>query len=611
VFLDAEISLDKMRLVYYNCSMTKRIFQRYAALSAALLLPVSLAHSQGLPPPPPPIGPAPNAGPNAAPPQVQFPQENPALNPAAPVPTTAAAPVLITVDAAAKRHDISPLIYGVAFASPAQLLALNAPLNRSGGNAETRYNWRLNATNHAADYFFESIGDKDSTPGAEADGFVADTKAAGAQPMLTIPMLGWVAKLGPNRETLPGFSVAKYGPQQKTDPGHPDFGNGVKPDGKTLIGSTDPNDANLPASPEFQRGWITHLIGKWGKSANGGVGYYLYDNEPSLWNSTHRDAHPKGETMDEIRGDIFAYGAMVKAVDPNAKLMGPEEWGWPGYFSSGADLSYSAAHNYQGHPDKDAHGGMDMIPWLLTQLNQHQKQTGQRLLDYLTVHIYPQGGDSGDDVSPKIQELRNRSTRALWDPNYTDESWIKNKIMLIPRLRTWVNTYYPGTKIGITEYNWGAEKNIGGATAQADILGIFGREGLDLATRWTTPDAATPTFRAMQMYRNYDGKKSGFGSISVSDTTPDPDTLSSFASVRRSDGALTIMVINKSLSGPTPVSLAVSHFAGTTAQVWQLASANAITHLPNAALGGGRLSATLPAQSITLFVVPVGVTRGK
>ena len=587
--------------------MNTRIFQRYAALSAALLLPVSLAHSQGLPPPPPPLGPAPNAGPNAAP------NAAPPFLPAPPdaipnltvqAPDLIPAPTLISVDAAANRHDISPLIYGVAFASKEQLLALNAPLNRSGGNAETRYNWRLNASNHANDYFFESIGDKDPSPGAEADSFVEASKAGDAQPMLTVPMLGWVAKLGPNRQTLPGFSVAKYGPQQKTDPYFADAGNGVKPDGKTNITGTDPNDANTPATPAFQAGWIKHLVGKWGKSASGGVGYYLYDNEPSLWNSTHRDAHPQGETMDELRRDIFSYGAMVKAADPNASLLGPEEWGWPGYFYSGADLEYRGSHHYQGHPDQDAHGGMDMIPWLLTQLNQHQKQTGQRLLDYLTVHIYPQGGDSGDDVSPAVQTLRNRSTRALWDPAYTDESWIKDKIMLIPRLKTWVKTYYPGTKTGITEYNWGAEKNIGGATAQADILGIFGREGLDLATRWTTPDMATPTFKAMQMYRNYDGKKSGFGDISVSDTVPDSDMLSSFAAVRRSDGAMTVMVINKSLAGPTPVSLALAHFAGTTASEWQLTSANTITRLPNAAISEGHVTATLPAQSITLFVVP-------
>ena len=87
-------------------------------------------------------------------------------------------------------------------------------------------------------------------------------------------------------------------------------------------------------------------------------------------------------------------------------------------------------------------------------------------------------------------------------------------------MKKWVAAYYPGTKIGITEYNWGADGSLSGATAQADVWGIFGREGLDLATRWTTPDSASPTFKALQIYRNYDGKKSSFGSISVSDRVP-------------------------------------------------------------------------------------------
>ena len=95
-----------------------------------------------------------------------------------------------------------------------------------------------------------------------------------------------------------------------------------------------------------------------------------------------------------------------------------------------------------------------------------------------------------------MQLRRNRSTRSLWDPNYVDETWINDKVQLIPRLQNWVNTYYPGTPIGITEYNWGAENHINGATTQADIFGIFGREGLDMAARWTTPDATRrPTRR--------------------------------------------------------------------------------------------------------------------
>jgi len=200
--------------------------------------------------------------------------------------------------------------------------------------------------------------------------------------------------------------------------------------------------------------------------------------------------------------------------------------------------------------------------------------------------------------------LRNRSTRSLWDPNYTDQSWINSKVRLIPRLRSWVNNYYPGLQVGITEYNWGAEGYINGATAQADVFGIFGREGLDMATRWTTPSAATPTYKAMKIYRNYDGNKSTFGDISVSDNVPDPDTLSSFAAIRSSDGALTVMIINKSLANSTFANVSLNNFSGGgLAQAWQLTSANAIIRLNDINFGGSNINLTVPAQSITLLVI--------
>lgn len=530
------------------------------------------------------------------------------LTPAfAQTPPAPAKPVkrVVTVDAAAGRHPISPLIYGVAFASTAQLKALNSPLNRSGGNAMTRYNWKQNASNHASDWYFESIAEPSATPGGMVDDFIKANEAAGAQSMVTIPTIGWVGKVGPNRENIPSFSVAKYGPQVKVDSVHPDSGTGVKPDGKTLITGNDPSDAHVPSTPAFQKEWVQHLVTKWGGAAQGGVRYYLMDNEPGLWNSTHRDVHPEGQTMDEELKDVLDYGAAVRAVDPNAQIVAPESWGWNGYLYSGADSQYRGEHNYKGAPDREAHGGMEFVPWLLSQMQAHDKKTGQRLLDICTLHIYPQGGDNGDDISPKIQALRNRSTRALWDPAYKDESWINDTVKLIPRLKDWVKTYYPGTKTGITEYNWGAEKNINGATAQADILGIFGREGLDLATRWTTPATETPTFKAMQMYRNYDGKNSGFGDVSVSDTAPDPDTLASFAAVRRADGALTIMLVDKAASGGGPITLALSHFRpAARAQVWQLTGANTLTRLPDVPARASGLQLSVPAQSVTLLVLP-------
>ncbi len=525
------------------------------------------------------------------------------------------APVTITINAAANRTTISPLIYGVAFASSNQLSDLNVPLNRSGGNSETRYNWQINAHNHAADYYFESLPDSPATPGASTDAFVANSRNGGAKSMVTIPMIGWAPKLGLNGENgdgrLASYSIAKYGPQTGNDSQwFPDAGNGISTTNNTPITWNDPNDANTPVTSTFQQGYVQHLMNRWGSSTNGGVRYYLMDNEHSLWQSTHQDIHPVGPTMQEIRDKIFDYGSMVKANDPNALVCGPEEWGWPGYLYSGYDQQWSGAHhdyNQSDYPDRTANGGMDYMPWLLNQMHQYELTNGVRLLDYFTLHCYPQEGSvSGNAIDSATELLRNQSTRVFWDTNYVDPSWINSIIMLIPRMKNWAASYYPGTKIGITEYNWGAEPSINGATAQADILGIFGRENLDLATRWTTPDASTPTYKAIKIYRNYDGNKSTFGDTSIQTIVPNPDNLSAFSAVRSADGALTLMVINKDIYNANPINAAITNFNATgSAQRWQLTASNSITQLSNISFTNGILKDIVPLQSITLYVLPV------
>jgi hypothetical protein len=519
------------------------------------------------------------------------------------------APVSITVNASLNQHSISPLIYGVAFASSSELLDLNVPLHRSGGNGTTTYNWENNSWNHAADWYFESIAENSSAAGGDGDDFITTSKNGGAQAMLTIPIIGWVAKLGPSRTILASYNTNKYGPQIATDPYLRLAGNGVSLTTGLNITTNDPTDANLPADTNYQAGWVQHLTNHWGTATNGGLLYYIMDNEWSLWQSTHRDIHPVGPTMDEVFTDYCNYATMVKGIDPDALVAGPEEWSWPGYLYSGYDQQWSGAHNDYNpadYPDRKAHGGQDFGPWFLSQVQQSSQAAGMRLLDIFTLHCYPQEGSvSGNAVDSATQLLRNQSTRQFWDTNYVDPSWINSIIMLIPRMKSWVASYYPGTKIGVTEYNWGAENYINGATAQADIYGIFGREGLDLATRWTTPDSSTPTFKAMKMYRNYDGNKSTFGDTSVLTSVPNPDNLSAFSAVRTSDGALTLMVINKDLNNATPVNASVANFSATgSAQRWQLTSANIITHLADVSFTNSILNDTVPSQSITLYIVP-------
>nr|AHL27901.1 cellulase [uncultured bacterium] len=513
----------------------------------------------------------------------------------------------VNVDVNANRKPINPNIYGVAHSTTAQLSDLNVPLNRYGGNNTTRYNWQINADNRGFDWYFESIPEASATPGERGDTFIANAKQAGAEAAITIPMIGWIAKLGPNRSKLASFSIAKYGPQTGNDwQWFPDAGNGISSaTGQPIVGN-DPNDANTPNNSFIQQQWVQSIVNRWGPADNGGLKYYILDNEHSIWHSTHRDVQPTGARMSEVLAKMIDYASKIKAVDPGAKVIGPEEWGWSGYIFSGYDQQYGSRNGWSFLPDRAANGGIDYLPYLLTGL----KNDGRHLLDIFTVHYYPQGGEFSDNTRTSMQLLRNRSTRSLWDPNYVDQTWINDRVQLIPRLKNWVNTYYyPGTPVGITEYNWGAEGHINGATAQADILGIFGREGLDMGARWTTPAASTPTYKAIKMYRNYDGAKSTFGDVSVAASGPNPDNVAVFAAERTSDGALTVMVISKYLSGSTPVTVNVANFApASPAQVYQLTSSNAINRLADLNVSGSSVSLTVPQQSITLLAIPRGAT---
>jgi hypothetical protein len=514
--------------------------------------------------------------------------------------------ITINVDAAVNRYPIDPRIYGVAWApNTATLTDLGATMNRWGGNAMSRYNWAFSTANRCKDYYFENIPDNvssgDGSNGKSADDFIAFTKAAGAEPVMTIPMMGLLPK---DRSIRCGYLISKYGPQDDADwEWRPDCGNGKRGDMRMRY-ENDPADTAALYPSSHQIDWIEHLKTTWGTASNNGVRYYSLDNEPSLWSADHWDVHPDGSTYDEVWAKMAEYGAGIRAADPDAVITGLEEWGWSGYFISGVDHE-----NGWPYQDRIDHGGVNYVEWLLQQAAAYEAANGVRILDVAALHFYPQSGEFSNDTSTAQQERRNRSTRSLWDPNYVDESWIKDSeggiVKLIPRLKEWVANNYPGTQTGITEYNWGAEGHINGGTAQADILGIFGRERLDVGVRWTTPAAQSPAYKAFKMYRNYDGNQSRFGNLTVSTSVPDPDQVSAFASLRTSDRKMTVMIVAKTLTGSTPVTVNLANYLPSgAAQRWQLDSANAIAQLANITPAGSSLTLTVPAQSITLLVIP-------
>jgi PKD repeat protein len=516
-------------------------------------------------------------------------------------------PPALSINAGAGRHPISDDIYGMNYADEELAAELRLPVRRWGGNSTSRYNWQIDTHNTGSDYYFENIPDDATNPnllpdGSSADQFVEQDRRTGTKTLMTVPLIGWTPKQ--RLEDHPydcGFKVSKYGAQQSTDYWDADCGNGVYSNGSTITGN-NPTDTSTAIDPAFVTGWISHLTGKYGFSANGGVVYYDLDNEPMLWNSTHRDVHPNPTTYDEMRDRTYAYAAALKAADPSAKTLGPVLWGWCAYFYSALDECGAKNGDY------NAHNQTYFVPWYLQQMKAYEEGHGVRILDYLDLHSYP----AADNVSlspagnATTQALRLRSTRLLWDPTYTDESWIPDKVRLIPRMKEWVDTNYPGTKLAITEYNWGGLESINGALAQADVLGIFGREGLDLATLWGLPTSTQPGAFAFRIFRNYDGNGGRFGETGIQSTSTDQGRVAVYAAERSSDHAVTVVVINKTASDQTSAITLAGFTPQSTASVYRYspASLSTITHPADQALTAGGFSTTFPANSITLYVIP-------
>jgi hypothetical protein len=336
-----------------------------------------------------------------------------------------AAPTL-TVNVAASRHAISDDVYGMNFADEALANDLRLPVRRWGGNSTTRYNWRVGMTNLGNDYYFQNYPDQlDGLAvlnGSKSDLFIEQDRRTQTRSLITVPLIGWTAmSTSPRSHPLDcGFKVSAYGPQQSVDPYDTNCGNGVHTNGANVTGN-NATDTSEAITQTFVSDWIAHFISRYGNAAGGGVAYYNLDNEPMLWNSTHRDVHPAGTTYNELRDQTWLYGAAVKAADPGSKSLGPALWGWCAYLYSGADNCGPGA-------DYTSHANTHFVPWYLQQMQLYEQQHGVRIVDYLDLHFYPQA--SGVSLSPAgnatTQALRLRTTRSLWDPTYIDESWISD-----------------------------------------------------------------------------------------------------------------------------------------------------------------------------------------
>jgi Glycoside hydrolase family 44 len=399
--------------------------------------------------------------------------------------------------------------------------------------------------------------------------------AAGASMVVTLPIAGYVSA-----DKTPGGDVNRTPDWLTTRflESRPSKGSGF---------SYPPNIGDRVAYQDEFVAWLESAVDARRDPAR--TILYSLDNEPDLWASTHARIRPTGAvTYAELVDRTTAFAAAIKAVAPEALVFGPVSYGWAGFV------------RLQSAPDN---GGRDFLDFYLAAMRDAESRARRRLVDVLDLHWYPEARGGGVRITeasgaPDVAAARVQAPRSLWDPGYVETSWISQDagvgaIRLLPRL-------------AITEYNYGGGEHVSGAIAQADVLGIFGREQVFAGALWDLGGGGRFIDAAFAAYCNYDGALSRFGDTAVAAATSDVQASSVYASVDAGrDDRMVVVAINKS-TGPTTADLVISHPVELArGQSFQITAATpAVVRGPSVApTARNSFRLELPASSVTTVVL--------
>ena len=509
--------------------------------------------------------------------------------------------VTITVDPT-KTKPISPWIYGLNFYTGISGAPPHLTLDRAGGNRWTAYNWETNASNAGTDYLYENDNylSSSTTPAEAVRSFVAADESLGMASVLTIQLQGLVSgdESGPvSVSNPPDLSRFKQAIAKRSS---------ITPAAFTT--SPDPNDAYVYMD-EFLWAMNQKIPGIFGATASLPT-FVSLDNEPELWNSTHLEVQGSNPiSSDQYIAKTITLAKALKDQFPNVVIFGPVHYGFEGIYNWQGELS-ATPNGANWFPDK-------YLPAMKTASTGY----GKPLLDVYDFHWYSEATDgatrvinlSGANLSSAQVQAIVQSPRSLWDPNYTENSWITNGVLggpiqLLPRLQAKIDAEYPGTKIAITEYENGGDNHIAGTIAQADNLGIFGSQGVFAATLW--PLGNCPYILAgFRAFRGFDGATASFGDTSLAATSSKVQNVAVYASSDSTHpGEFVFVAINRTTI-PQLTAINGVTLSGT-ASVYQMTATTASGQNPihpvlvqQMPVNGTSMTVTLPALSVTTIAV--------
>lgn len=532
--------------------------------------------------------------------------------------TTAADSVTLDINTSATRTAISPYIYGVNQHDPA---LHNVGAVRYGGNRFSAYNWENSYSNAGTDYinnndtflsdYYQVNG---SVPGEVARAGIQRAHDSGAAALITIPIGDWVSADASGPVTSPASSTnPRFFPSVARKPSAPVY------------------PPNLNDGAVYQDELVAYLENQFaGARVQGKQIFYSLDNEPDLWPETHPLLRggcwdsgcptPTRATYAELAARGTQFAKMIKDRAPAALTFGPVSYGYNGFRTAqgASDTRFWDPSYIPADPEEKK---LDFLAYYLQQMSSAQATDGRRLLDALDVHWYSEARSTLGDVRVLFESAscstaadliaaRVQAPRSLWDPSYQERSWVANQtdtmngpIRLIPRLKKIIADNYPGTKIAFTEYNHGCGDHISDAIAEADTLGIFGREGVYAAMFWGIVSDAYP-YAAMRMFRDYDGAGSMVGDVAVAAATTDIAKVAVYSMAHTgNDDVVDVVVINRQTNAQ-PVTVRLTHpVTMSQVNIYQLAGINpAPVPAGTAAVTQNQYLYTAPGMSVTTLV---------
>jgi len=515
--------------------------------------------------------------------------------------------IQITVNPAQEIKEISPYIYGrnnsLSDSPSSPVDAKSWQLYKdagvtffreSGGNNSTKYNWMRKLSSHPD--WYNNVYAHDWDYAAQS----LQANMPDAKGMWAFQLLGYAAKT-----SAYNFDDWDYNHSQWTDSVNNNWCGGGGP-GKT----GDPNLYLEPWSADSTAAILTQWFDKLGLNKEQ-FQYWNMDNEPECWNGTHDDIMPNPIPAEDYIQRYVAVATKVRAMFPDIKIVGPvstNEWQW---------------YNWQNNDAvPDPKNSSIKYPWLqyfIKRIAEEEQLTGLRLLDVLDIHFYP-----NVDQNTTLQLYR-----VFYDINYVypgangvhrvNGGWDTSitKEYIFKRCNDWLNQYMGadnGVTMGLSELGnlYSKDPNVV-AVGYASLLGTFAQNNVELFSPWEWDIGQWETLHLFTHYT---------GSIAVSSTSSNDNTVSAYSSLNVAKDTLSIVLVNRDAANAQSVNITPANTAipVETVSCYQLSSLpatetfvsatqNALKHTETA-VNNNSIALTLPKLSVTAVQIPLKLNSG-